>query len=559
MHIGRETKRIDCVCLGLVFLACGLHIIEYALRLSALENVILAIDAAAVLLWAANIRRRIVYWKARQYLGWAAVLMVVLMTNQTLRHLYFAELFYLKRHLWYISWFLLGMVALFQFFSILCIGKLDKNEIGIGWKLLYIPSAFFFALIMTNDLHQKVFIFPADLTVWSDSSYRPGAGYVFYIGWITALTVATLLTTFIKYAVTKKRNRLWIPLLPILLGVFCATVYFVPENTRVLGFFRHVFTIPEMACFSFAAEIELLILTGVFPSNDRYAELCNLASVGIGIMDHSGTIRYRSEKSPPVHPEQVRSAEHEPVMLDEQTALRSHSVSGGVSYWIKDVSEINRLTDEIAEHVDLLKRENSILDAENRLAENRARILEQTRLYDAITTDIHKQAQRLSLLLNEFSAGGEYRRVMVHASVLAAYIKRRANLMLLSNQNDLIRTEELALAISESLEAVRLSGMVCGLDIRKAEYIPSEIALLIYAAIEEVIEAVYADSNAIMIYVLMRDGTISLRIETDTERELALDEGLLDQVLVLNGTCGIKYENGTAYVTLFFSPGGEAQ
>lgn len=560
MHISKETRTFDTICLGLICLAGCLRVLEYtAIWRLVPDNVILAIDVTAILIWVENVRLRVVYWKAKQYLSWSAVLMIVLMVNQTMRHLYFMETFYLGRHLWYISCFFISMIALFQFFAMLYIGKNDKEEIDKRWSLLYIPALIFALFIVTNDLHQKVFFFPTGLTGWTERNYRPGWIGGLYFGWITMLTISALLTAFIKCAILKKRRKLWIPLLPVLFGTCYVAALFFSEEIRILSMFRHAFTLPEITCFSFASEIELLILTGIFPSNDRYAELCNMASVGIGIMDHNGKISYMSEKSLPVTAEQVYSAKNEAVMLDEHTALRSHSIRGGVSYRIKDISEINRLTSEISEHVDLLRQENSILDAENQLAEKRIRISEQTKLYDAITSDVCKQAQGLNRLLAEFNSGGDRRRIMAYASVLVAYIKRRANLMILSHQNKLIRTDELALAVGESLEAVRLSGIVCAMDIQRAEKVSSQVALLIYEMVEEVIEAVYADSSAMMIYLSVLSDTVSLRIETDTKRELVLAKTISDKVCALEGTYGIDQENDTAYVLLSLPAGGDAR
>ena len=104
--------------------------------------------------------------------------------------------------------------------------------------------------------------------------------------------------------------------------------------------FTKMLTVPEMSCFLFAAFMESLICVHLFPSNDSYGSFWNASSIGAGIMERAGVIRYQSAHSVSVTPEQVREAEGRTVLLqDGSMSLRSHAIHGGYGYWLSDFGQ----------------------------------------------------------------------------------------------------------------------------------------------------------------------------------------------------------------------------
>ncbi|MBQ1171985.1 MAG: hypothetical protein IIX48_05230 [Lachnospiraceae bacterium] len=52
-------------------------------------------------------------------------------------------------------------------------------------------------LVLTNDLHQLVFIFPADAVVWMDD-YHHAIGYFLTVVWLLLCVVIALVTMLFK-------------------------------------------------------------------------------------------------------------------------------------------------------------------------------------------------------------------------------------------------------------------------------------------------------------------------------------------------------------------------
>ena len=149
--------------------------------------------------------------------------------------------------------------------------------------------------------------------------------------------------------------------------------------------------------------MECLILAHLIPSNDNYGYFCNSSSIGAGIMDKNGVVKYKSKSSIPVTEEQVRAAEKNAFFLGKgEVVLRSHAIHGGFGYWTKDISEINNLNRQLEDLGDVLAEENAILDAENKLAEERIGIEQQNKLYDDIAKSVSPQLDKLRTVV--FSA-----------------------------------------------------------------------------------------------------------------------------------------------------------
>ena len=92
-----------------------------------------------------------------------------------------------------------------------------------------------------------------------------------------------------------------------------------------------------------------------------------------------------------------------------------------------------------------------MLEGENRLAEQRSRIHQQSALYDSIAQDVRPQLDQLNILLNTSpQTDSDLEQVIKHAAILIAYIKRRSNLLLLSHERGVIYSSELRLALAES-------------------------------------------------------------------------------------------------------------
>ncbi|MBR1690660.1 MAG: hypothetical protein IJ713_07795 [Oscillibacter sp.] len=140
------------------------------------------------------------------------------------------------------------------------------------------------------------------------------------------------------------------------------------------------------------------------------------------------------------------------VMLDDNTRLHRKAVSGGFVYWQDDITQLNHINAELAEMGEHLAEETELLRLENELHEERAIIEARSRTYDIIAAEVLPQSRKIAALCAEAERDpSRFDGNMKAVCLLGAYIKRYANLSLIAADHTEVETEELYLAISESL------------------------------------------------------------------------------------------------------------
>lgn len=79
----------------------------------------------------------------------------------------------------------------------LSLEKPENYRLPKWTSLLYIPAVLLLLLVLTNDLHQLVFVFPADAAAWLDTDHGYGVGHFIVMGWI-ALGMVTAIVTMLS-------------------------------------------------------------------------------------------------------------------------------------------------------------------------------------------------------------------------------------------------------------------------------------------------------------------------------------------------------------------------
>lgn len=549
MEHSRESIAWNLICILLVFGAWVLRLlIKHYDKIYRYNSMILVLFASAILIWTIQLRKRLLASYIRSSLTAAAVLMLFWMVLRTIKYEFLPEESELSRYLWYLYYIPMIFIPLLMFLAALHIGKSDQLTISPGWKLLY-PAAFVLAVsVLTNDVHQKAFFFPEGLSGRSDMDYIHGPVYYMVVVWMVFLFASMLAIVFSRCAVSSVRKKIWIPMLPLAMGIVYTVLYLTDSSSVAL----RIMTLPETGCFLFAVFMESLILIHLVPSNDNYGEFWNAASLGAGIMDLKGKICYASEHSIPVSREQVERAEHQNVFPESGSlVLRSSRILGGYCYWIKDISYINTLNSRLSELGNVLEEENAMLKAEQKLLQEQNRIRRQNALYDDISRKIRPQLDQISRILEESDReDGEFIRKMKYACILNAYVKRYSNLLLIARQNAYIDCGELWLALSETLNYVKLYGVKAyGICQGKAS-LPGDQLLIIYELFESILESAIPGSDVFLVNLDILEAVLSLRITIETPRELLTENILREKMHDLSGTLHLELEQQTEYISL---------
>ena len=552
MHNSRETRIINFICAGIMLSVGIIHLFGGYIG-SYLDNIVICVLFAAMLfLWTGQMRKRLLQTEEKRYFTYMTLLLVLLMIIRTAKFIFTPDGHFSERYLWYLYYLPIVFAVLFMFFGALHVGRPYNYRINRSWKLLYIPAAAIAAVILTNDIHQWAFRFYKGIEQWE--TYSHNWAYFAAVLWIAGLLVATMAITFSRSLVSGSRKKIWMPAIP-LAGAF---VYFAACLISPDGLLSRMFKFAEMICFVLPAFAESLILSRLIPSNDNYSALLHEASIAGGIMDFKGNICYSTKKNIPVLQEQVMEALNHPVSLEGgNMLLGSIRVQGGFGYWTKDISEINRLNRMLEDMGDVLTEENSMLDAENRLTENRIMLEEQNRLYDSIARDVASQLESLDSILNSpAEEEAEFEQQMKYASLLISYIKRRSNLLLLYNQQETIHSDELKLAVSETIEYIKLCGIKAYSSFSGEQQLPRAALLPAYEIFEKIIEASIPGADAVLVNAEF-DGGITMNIELDRPGNLLQSSNIQSEAEQLGGSFEVETDGDTEFITIFIPAGGE--
>lgn len=547
MHRSRMTMYCNMICIVLALLP-GLMRLPQFRGFTVFGTLIYAALLTAALLWTVQIRQRLTQPEERKYLAWAGYMIVLFLALRTLKYQFVPADSAASRCVWYLYYLPMSFLPLMMFFAVLHIGRPIDQPIRRGWKLLYLPASLIALGVLANDMHQLAFI---PLDGWASDTYRHGPVYFIAISWMALLFLGILTVALKRCAAPATRRNLWMPVVPLAFGAVYTVGYIIDPG----GVLPYLYKMPEVACFVCAAFLECLIQAHLLPTNDSYADLWSTSDLGGGIMDRSGVLRYPTRTSPRVTAEQVLdAAEHPKRLPDSSLLLNSRAVSGGWGYWTTDMAEIDCLNRQLEDLGDVLSEENAMLEGENELKARRLHIEQKAELYDSIERDVASELLQVRLLLAQAKKDAAApEKLLEHAAVLTAYIKRRCNLLLLSHQQDWLSGRELRLALTESLEYIRLYGVGTYGEYGEDAMLPAEHVLLAYRLFETALETDFDRVEGVFINLQTAGG---LKLNIELAGALVPENILSDEILALGGVLTAAQEDGAALLHLCLPEGG---
>jgi hypothetical protein len=165
-------------------------------------------------------------------------------------------------------------------------------------------------------------------------------------------------------------------------------------------------------------------------------------------------------------------------------------------------------------------------------------------IYDRIAVRLHPTLARISKLLENVDDDS-----IKEAAVLSAFVKRCANMLLISEQSDYMRTMELFLSIRESMEYMKMRDISCDVIINDDREIASGIAIFTYELFEKIIDNTTFSSMYVVIHGL------NVTIELDGYADDVITEDNISFVENNGGRLVSIFEDDTWFVKLAY--GGE--
>ena len=488
-----------------------------------------------VLLWALSIQARVTHARLRNLLLWIAALILLCSLLQIFRNQFFRDIPAIQRYLWYLHYAPMMAIALLCFYLSVCIYQPAETPLPAVFCLPGLAGVLLTLGVLTNDVHFFAFRFSDD-----GESTRAWLMYCFM--------AFLLVTVFTAYFVILKKHRRYntrkhclLPLLPLAVEILYIALYVLDSDPRIGGV--RVWDYGEIFCICTVAFLETCIQTGMIPANKDYDKLFSASSYPAVILNRAGTVIY-----------QTAGAKY-PFRTSEDIQVKRHFISGGRIEWTVDVKYTHALSRQLTEATQQLKTRNAYLAEENRIKREKAEMETRNRLYDGISEIIRTQLSEIDAMLNDTETPIAAK--LPKISVWKAYIKRRSNMELLAISGPL-PVGELTAAITETLDYVKLCGVVTAASSSGTGAFPSDLVIAAYEQFWNVLHKSIDSLSHMHVSVRAEKSELTLRMLLKTEDFSCEADSLRQAGRTFSSKGSITKEGPDIRVSFTFVKGGGA-
>lgn len=546
----KKNKRMVLSVAALLAIAFVSRMIYEDLQNAMLQAVMLtvrnSIHISLLFMWVVSLQRRLTNKNVRRLMLAVGCLMLFWLIDKIVKWDFTGSVTHpLVRYLWY--GFYVGMLFIptLGAFIINYLGKPDNYSHPTKLNYLLVPPTILLLLVFTNDLHQKVFVFYNGFINF-DMEYSYDWVYYIVMGWFIVMGFYFVVMMLLKSRVPGSRR---LQKMPILIMCFAA-LFWVGYSMRL---YNCDLTVTDILIIVLL--LESAIQGGLLPSNTNYQQLFDATSVPVQIVDRDYQPHYVSGGALPVSEEKMRRTEEGTVNMGS-TLLSSAEIDGGRVVWEDDISRLNALRQQLQDTQEQLGEENTLLQAELELKEQRSKTDEKNRLYDRIAKEVEPQLIKTDMLLQRIAKEAENKeQLLAKVCVLGSYIKRRGNLLLLGEDAERIPARELEYCIRESLENLRLGGAYTSFNSDCQSQLPLKHIVAAYDFYETVIERLLDNITAMLVNLSCLGGCIRMNIQMGCAESIA--HKVLDDISLPYGGFDYEFMDEDLVINLSINEGGQ--
>ncbi len=404
-----------------------------------ISNFIFLFLAVLLLIYFIN---HISYTKQKIYLIIISTFILTFMLLRSFKYISFGQEFdVVSRYLWYLYY--LPILAVPTFLLITSLSNYYRNHKKVVLSIDLIAGAIsliLLVIILLNDVHQRAFVFNENFLNW-DLEYKYGFIYYLLMGYVALLFTASFVIFIRQCKLSKGRKLAYISLVPFVLGL-AWIVFDIFDLYIKIGVNKIVCEFPETFCFMVVGYIFNLIHLHLISSNKEYGKIFQEMSLPAVIRDKFNQVIYKNSDIDDIKDDQL---------VIGNNLYRNISISGGRITWVSDVSDINIIYQKLNEINERLKEEQ-LNELKNNLKAESLIVNEKNNLYDEIAKDVINESNRIMKLSKDIKKDPSlYDKEMPIILLLSIYIKRIANLKLLSKEKEEMDVQELYLSINETL------------------------------------------------------------------------------------------------------------
>ena len=474
--------------------------------------------------WCASLHRRIMNVQVRSNLVSVSILMIFWLTAKVIKYEFIADrTFWLGRYIWYSYYVPMILIPLLGVFIIDHMGKPEGYRNPRWMNALYIPAFVILGGIFTNDLHWLTFSFPDGISQF-DYTYGYGPVYFAAMAWFVLGGIYVVVMLLKKSRVPGSKRLRKMPAMIMGGAVIFWTLY-------CLGILRGC-DLTVVDCLIISLLLESAIQSGLIASNTNYKKMFNTSTVAAQIVNLDYQPYLTSSAAISLTPDEIKQIGKQPVQKDN-TILHAKPIKAGFVVWQDDVTEINKLTEQLKEAQKQLGRKNALLQAELKLKEQQAQLEEKNHLYNRITEEVAPQIEKIEALLEQTADPRLADSALVKMCVIGSYVKRRSNLLLIGEENPIVQTREIEYCIRESLNNLQLASVSVLLNAKCEGDIPLTCLIAAYDFYEGLVEMLFDQITAMMVRITCKDGTLRMKLQIGCTS--SMEKSVLDAICVHDG------------------------
>ena len=461
-------------------------------------------------LWGYSLDQRIIQKSVLHCLRLMDVLMLIWLTLRTLKYEVVTDMT-VARYLWYLYYLPIIFIPLLGVYIAIFLGKSENYQLSKkSWLLSLIPAALFLAVI-TNDLHQQVFVFESGIPGVPDNKvvfHRPV--YFVILVWIVGCVCFSIVQLLKKNRLPSIGKRRMMPFVLSCVMLLYGVLY-------LLGFqvVRDVFgDMNVMFCLFYAAIYESCIHCRMIQSNTGYVELYEATTLASCIADQNGHILLRSRTA---GEDMVCPQEGESIVCPDGMRISATPVKDGFVIWGDNVQHLTELRARLDENKRKKENNKKKLKDAYLVQKQLYELTEKNHIYDELEEKHKKQTERIKELLEQCrnAKPPKMREHMKEILLLGTYIKRSANLYFLSQEYEKLPQQELRLTIDELVRAMNSCEVECGVVYLTTKPIASKEVERLFELLKTIMEMTISELHSLFISVSDQEMNLSVECMTD--------------------------------------------
>lgn len=461
-------------------------------------------------LWGYSLDQRIIQKSVLHCLRLMDVLMLIWLTLRTLKYEVVTDMT-VARYLWYLYYLPIIFIPLLGVYIAIFLGKSENYQLSKkSWLLSLIPAALFLTVI-TNDLHQQVFVFESGIPGVPDNKvvfHRPV--YFVILVWIVGCVCFSIVQLLKKNRLPSIGKRRMMPFVLSCVMLLYGVLY-------LLGFqvVRDVFgDMNVMFCLFYAAIYESCIHCRMIQSNTGYVELYEATTLASCIADQNGHILLRSRTA---GENMVCPQEGESIVCPDGMRISAAPVKDGFVIWGDNVQHLTELRARLDENKRKKENNKKKLKDAYLVQKQLYELTEKNHIYDELEEKHKKQTERIKELLEQCrnAKPPKMREHMKEILLLGTYIKRSANLYFLSQEYEKLPQQELRLTIDELVRAMNSCEVECGVVYLTTKPIASKEVERLFELLKTIMEMTISELHSLFISVSDQEMNLSVECMID--------------------------------------------